>query len=160
LDDQAPGAEIEDRIPSLVTRDDRASTVGHERDRRITLDAGSRFNRAESTFSWGGRRRAARRARHLQAPRRRRRERRARRLDAHLGAAGEGRAGNLGCAIVLAPKAKSEAQQSDTDYLLVTPGARKGPAPVVYFVGAASRTRPRGPRRCARSPAGSRRPPR
>ena len=40
-----------------------------------------------------------------------------------------GQSGNLGCAVVLAaPGAKADVQQSESDYLLVTPASSKGPA--------------------------------
>ena len=46
-----------------------------------------------------------------------------------------GKSGNLGTAIVLAPGSKVEAQQTDLEFLLVTPAPKNGP--LTYYVGTA-----------------------
>jgi pectinesterase len=102
--------------------------------KRVTLDAGSHFNRFESTFKGGkgglsfglG-------------------------ISKHPGGVVEvdgqagwmrvweplngGASGNLGCAIVLPPGSRSEAQQTDLDYLLIAPAPKNGP--LTYYVGTA-----------------------
>ena len=107
--------------------------------KRVTLDAGSRFNRFESTFT--------------------RKDRNA--LSVGVGIAKHpgsllkvdvkpanqtpwmavwepldgGKSGHLGCAVVLSPGSKAETQATDSDYLLVTPASAGGTG--VYYVGTA-----------------------
>ena len=100
--------------------------------KRVTLDAGSHFNRFESTFKGA---KAA--------------------LPVAIGIAKHpdgvvevdnkaawmrtwepldgGKSGNLGCAIVLAPGSHVEAQQTELEHLLVTPAPKSGP--LTYYVG-------------------------
>ena len=100
--------------------------------KRVTLDAGSHFNRFESIFRGG---KGA--------------------LSLGIGIAkhpggvievddkagwmrvweplNKGAAGNLGTAIVLPPGSHVEAQQNDLEYLLVTPAPK--PGPLTYYVG-------------------------
>jgi hypothetical protein len=100
--------------------------------KRVTLDAGTHFNKFESTFKGG---KGA--------------------LSFAVGIAkhpggvlelddkapwmrvweplNEGKSGNLGTAIVLPMGAKVEAQQTDLDFLLVTPAPKSGP--LTYYVG-------------------------
>ena len=100
--------------------------------KRVTLDAGSHFNRFESTLKGG---KAS--------------------LSVAIGIAKHpdgvvevddkaawmrtwepldgGKAGNLGCAIVLPPGSHVEAQQTDLEHLLVTPAPKSGP--LTYYVG-------------------------
>jgi hypothetical protein len=100
--------------------------------KRVTLDAGTHFNKFESTFKGG---KGA--------------------LSFGVGIAkhpggvvevddkaalmrvweplNEGKSGNLGTAIVLPPGSKVEAQQTDLDFLLVTPAPKSGP--LTYYVG-------------------------
>ena len=107
--------------------------------RRVILDAGSTFNRFESTLS------NAARGKNKGA------------LSVGIGiakhpgnvpkidpAAGRmavweplngGQSGSLGCAIVLPPGSAAEAQQTENEYLLVTPAPAGGPT--VYYVGTA-----------------------
>jgi pectinesterase len=100
--------------------------------KRVTLDAGSHFNRFESTFK-GGKGTpsfAVGIAKHPggvlevddKAPWMRVWE-----------PLNEGKSGNLGTAIVLPMGAKIEAQQTDLDFLLVTPAPKSGP--LTYYVG-------------------------
>ena len=107
--------------------------------RRVILDAGTSFNRFESTFSTSpkGKNQALLSvgigiAKHPgNVPK----------IDAGAGRLGVweplngGQSGNLGCAIVLPPGSAAEAQQTENEYLLVTP-ARAG-GPTVYYVGTA-----------------------
>jgi hypothetical protein len=100
--------------------------------KRVTLDAGSHFNKFESTLKGGKGT-----------------------LSFAIGVAkhpggvvdvddkapwmriweplNEGKSGNLGTAIVLPPGAHVEAQQTDLDFLLVTPAPKSGP--LTYYVG-------------------------
>jgi hypothetical protein len=100
--------------------------------KRVTLDSGSHFNRFESTFK-GGKGTpsfAVGIAKHPggvlevddKAPWMRVWE-----------PLNEGKSGNLGTAIVLPMGAKVEAQQTDLDFLLVTPAPKSGP--LTYYVG-------------------------
>jgi hypothetical protein len=102
--------------------------------KRVTLDAGARFNRFESTFK------GAKTALPLAVG-----------IAKHPGGVVEadgqaawmrvweplngGASGNLGCAIVLLPGSHTEAQQTESDHLLVTPAPRSGP--LTYYVGTA-----------------------
>ena len=107
--------------------------------RRVILDAGTNFNRFESTLSNGARGKSKGLlsvgigiAKHPgNVPK----------IDPASGRMGVwepldgGRSGNLGCAIVLPPGSAADAQQTESEYLLVTPA----PAgrPTVYYVGSA-----------------------
>ncbi|HJX53692.1 MAG TPA: DUF4861 family protein [Polyangia bacterium] len=102
--------------------------------KRVTLDAGSHFNRFESTFK------GAKAALPVGIG-----------IAKHPGGVVEvddkatsmrvwepldgGKSGNLGTAIVLAPGSKVEAQQTDLEFLLVTPAPKNGP--LTYYVGTA-----------------------
>jgi hypothetical protein len=100
--------------------------------RRVTLDAGTHFNKFESTFKGG---KGALSfgvgiAKHPggtvevddKAP--------SMRVWEPLN---EGKSGNLGTAIVLPPGSQVEAQQTDLEFLLVTPAPKSGP--LTYYVG-------------------------
>jgi pectinesterase len=102
--------------------------------KRVTLDAGSHFNRFESTFKGA---KAALPigigiAKHPGG---------AVEVDAKAGwmrvwePLDKGAAGNLGTAIVLPPGSPVEAQQTDLEYLVVTPAPKSGP--LAYYVGTA-----------------------
>ena len=100
--------------------------------KRVTLDAGSHFNRFESTFK------GAKAVLPVAIG-----------IAKHPDSAVEvddkaawvrtwepldgGKAGNLGCAIVLAPGSHVEEQQTDLEHLLVTPAPKSGP--LTYYVG-------------------------
>ena len=100
--------------------------------KRVTLDAGSHFNKFESTFKGGKGSLSF-----------------AIGIAKHPGGVveiddkapwmrvweplNEGKSGNLGTAIVLPMGAKVEAQQTDLDFLLVTPAPKSGP--LTYYVG-------------------------
>ena len=100
--------------------------------RRVTLDAGTHFNKFESTFKGGKGTLSF-----------------AIGIAKHPGGVveiddkapwmrvweplNEGKSGNLGTAIVLPMGAKVEAQQTDLDFLLVTPAPKSGP--LTYYVG-------------------------
>jgi hypothetical protein len=100
--------------------------------KRVTLDAGTHFNKFESTFKGGKGTLSF-----------------AIGIAKHPGGVveiadkapwmrvweplNEGKSGNLGTAIVLPMGAKVEAQQSDLDFLLVTPAPKSGP--LTYYVG-------------------------
>jgi len=100
--------------------------------KRVTLDAGTHFNKFESTFKGGKGTLSF-----------------AIGIAKHPGGAveiddkapsmrvweplNEGKSGNLGTAIVLPMGAKVEAQQTDLDFLLVTPAPKSGP--LTYYVG-------------------------
>ena len=100
--------------------------------KRVTLDAGSHFNKFESTFKGGKGSLSF-----------------AIGIAKHPGGVveiddkapwmrvweplNEGKSGNLGTAIVLPMGAKGEAQQTDLDFLLVTPAPKSGP--LTYYVG-------------------------
>jgi hypothetical protein len=102
--------------------------------KRVTIDAGSHFNRFESTFK------GAKGALPVGIG-----------IAKHPGGVVEvddkaasmrvwepldgGKSGNLGTAIVLAPGTHVEAQQTDLEFLLVTPAAKNGP--LTYYVGTA-----------------------
>ena len=100
--------------------------------KRVTLDAGTHFNKFESTFK-GGKGSlsfAIGIAKHPGGV-----------VDVDDKAAlmrvweplNEGKSGNLGTAIVLPPGSQVEAQQTDLDFLLVTPSPKSGP--LTYYVG-------------------------
>ena len=100
--------------------------------KRVTLDAGAHFNKFESTFK-GGKGAlsfAVGIAKHPGGV-----------VDVDDKASwmrvweplNEGKSGNLGTAIVLPTGAKVEAQQTDLDFLLVTPAPKSGP--LTYYVG-------------------------
>jgi Domain of unknown function (DUF4861) len=102
--------------------------------KRVTLDAGSHFNRFESTFKGG---KAALPigigiAKHPGG---------AVEVDAKVGwmrvwePLDKGAAGSLGTAIVLPPGSPVEAQQTDLEYLVVTPAPKNGA--LAYYVGTA-----------------------
>ena len=102
--------------------------------KRVTLDAGSHFNRFESTFK------GAKAALPIGIG-----------IAKHPGGAVEvdakaawmrvwepldgGKSGNLGTAIVLPPGSPVEAQQTDLEYLAVTPAPKNGP--LAYYAGTA-----------------------
>jgi hypothetical protein len=104
--------------------------------RRVTLDAGSRWNRFESTLKADGRAPlsvALGISKHPGG---------AVKLDARTGSLRDwepleaGKSGNLGCAVVVpATGAPVEQQQTDGDQLLVTRAPAHGP--LVYYVGTA-----------------------
>jgi unsaturated rhamnogalacturonyl hydrolase len=104
--------------------------------RRVTLDAGSHFNRIDSTLEGGkaGMTVGIGIAKHPGG---------VEEVDSQSTwirtweplALKDVPKGNLGCAIVLAPGTHAEAVQTDTDYLLTTP-APKG-APLTYYAGTA-----------------------
>jgi len=100
--------------------------------KRVTLDAGTHFNKFESTFK-GGKGTPSFGigiAKHPGGV-----------VDVDDKAAlmrvweplNEGKSGNLGTAIVLPPGSQVEAQQTDLDFLLVTPSPKSGP--LTYYVG-------------------------
>ena len=100
--------------------------------KRVTLDAGARFNRFESNFkgSKGAMSVALGIAKHPGS------------VVEVEGKAGimrvweplnSGASGNLGCSIVLGPGSQTETQQTDADYLLVTSAPKSGP--LIYYVG-------------------------
>ena len=105
----------------------------------MILDAGSRFNRFESTFTAKDKNALSVGVGIAKHP--------ANLLKIDVKAANQtpwmaawepldgGKSGNLGCAVVLAAGAKAEAQSTDSDYLLVTPATASGPT--VYYVGTA-----------------------
>jgi pectinesterase len=102
--------------------------------KRVTLDAGSRFNRFESIFKGGKGAMSV-----------------ALGIAKHPGGVLEvegksnimrvweplnsGASGSLGCSVVLGPGTQTETEQTDTDYLLVAPAAKSGS--LVYYVGTA-----------------------
>jgi hypothetical protein len=107
--------------------------------RRVILDAGTYFNRFESSFSRSPKDKnkgllavGIGIAKHPgNVPK----------IDVASGRMGVweplngGQSGNLGCAIVLPPGAAVEAQQTEDEYLPVTPAPAGGPT--VYYVGTA-----------------------
>jgi hypothetical protein len=109
--------------------------------KRVTLDAGTYFNRFESTFATKGRPSKAGLSVGIG-------------IAKHPGGVVEvdapaawmrtweplngGKSGNLGCAIVLPPGSHAEAQQTDLEFLLVTPAPKSGP--LTYYVGTAWNT--------------------
>jgi hypothetical protein len=103
--------------------------------RRVTLDAGSRWNRFESTLKADGRAPLAVAVGISKHPGG------AVELDARSASLRDwepleaGKSGNLGCAVVLSPGSHVEQQQTDGDQLLVTHAPARGP--LVYYVGTA-----------------------
>jgi pectinesterase len=102
--------------------------------KRVTLDAGSHFNRFESTFKGakGTLPIAIGIAKHpgwvLEVDDKAAAMRVWEPLDG-------GKSGNLGTAVVLPPGSKVETQQTDLEHLLVTPAPKSGP--LTYYVGTA-----------------------
>jgi hypothetical protein len=104
--------------------------------RRVTLDAGTHFNRIESSFTGtpvrGPLAVAIGIAKHPGI---------VRQVETEAGRMStweplsEGRSGNLGCAIVLSPGASAQAQEVESDYLLVTPVPPSGR--LTYYAGSA-----------------------
>lgn len=102
--------------------------------RRVTLDAGSRFNRFESTFTQPGRKLSVGLgiAKHPGAQRL---------FDASSSSLQSfeplngGKDGNLGCALVVSSSARPAEQQTETDHLLVVPLPANNT--VVYYAGSA-----------------------
>jgi hypothetical protein len=100
--------------------------------KRVTLDAGTHFNRIESVFT--GQRGALAVgigiAKH---------EHGVRHLEAASMSTWEplngGQAGHLGCAVVLPPGSSAEAQETESDFLLITPAPANGH--LVYLAGTA-----------------------
>lgn len=106
--------------------------------KRVTLDEGTYFNRFESTFETKGKPTKAGLSVAVG-------------IAKHPGGVVEvdapsawmrtweplngGKSGSLGCAIVLPPGTHAEAQQTDLDFLLVTPAPKSGP--LTYYVGTA-----------------------
>jgi Domain of unknown function (DUF4861) len=103
--------------------------------KRVILDAGASFNRFESTFSTGAKSVISVGLGIAKHPGH------ATKIDLRSGRMSVwepldgGRSGNLGCAIVLPPGSAAEAQQTENEYLLVTPAPVGGP--IVYYVGTA-----------------------
>jgi hypothetical protein len=102
--------------------------------KRVTLDAGTHFNRIESTFggSSGSPAVGLGIAKHPGN---------VHQVDAKTGwmltwePLNGGQSGSLGCAIVLPPGASGQPQEVESDYLLVTAAPSKGP--LVYYAGSA-----------------------
>jgi unsaturated rhamnogalacturonyl hydrolase len=107
--------------------------------KRVTLDAGSHFNRFESTFTAKDRSALSVGVGIAKHP--------GNLLKVDVKPANQtpwmavwepldgGKSGHLGCAVALSPGSKAEAQGTDGDYLLVTASSTSGP--LVYYVGTA-----------------------
>lgn len=109
--------------------------------KRVTLDAGTYFNRFDSTFEIKGK--PAKSGLSVAVG-----------IAKHPGGVVEvdapsawmrtweplngGKSGSLGCAIVLPPGSRAEAQQTDLEFLLVTPAPKNGA--LTYYVGTAWNT--------------------
>jgi hypothetical protein len=104
--------------------------------KRLTLDAGSQFNRVESTFTAEAPGTAptvaigiAKHPGNVET------------FDRSLGWQGVwepldgGKSGHLGCAVLLGAGEKAEAAETPAEYLLLTPAPARGP--LVYYVGTA-----------------------
>ena len=99
--------------------------------KRVTLDAGTSFNRIESTFvAQGTPSVGIGIAKHPGN---------AEKTDLKLGWRGVwepldgGKSGHLGCAVMLQPGSKAQAAETAAEYLLVTPAPSRGP--LVYYAG-------------------------
>jgi hypothetical protein len=99
--------------------------------KRVTLDAGTAFNRIESAFvAQGTPSVGVGIAKHPGN---------AEKTDLKLGWRGVwepldgGKSGHLGCAVMLQPGSKAQAAETAAEYLLVTPGPSRGP--LVYYAG-------------------------
>lgn len=107
--------------------------------KRVTLDAGSHFNRFESTFTAKDRNALSVGVGIAKHP--------GNLLKVNVKPAHQtpwmavwepldgGKSGHLGCAAVLSPGSRAETQATDSDYLLVTPASPVGPT--IYYVGTA-----------------------
>ena len=100
--------------------------------KRVILDAGSQFDRFESTFTGGPGARSVGIGitKHPGS---------SQQVDAGAGLMltweplQGGRSGNLGCAVVLLPGAQAVPKQTESDYLLITPAPANGP--LRYYAG-------------------------
>ena len=102
--------------------------------RRVTLDAGSHFNRVDATLEGGtaGAVVGIGIAKHPGGVEEADSQSTWLRTWEPLSLNGEGR-GNLGCAVVLPPGTHAEVAQTDTDYLVTTPVPKTGP--LSYYAG-------------------------
>jgi hypothetical protein len=102
--------------------------------KRVTLDAGSQFNRFESTFTHEKAGAAPTVAIGIA-----KHPGNVEKFDGKLGWRGVwepldgGKSGHLGCAVLLKPGSKADAAETPAEYLLLTPMPARGP--LVYFVG-------------------------